>query len=180
MIGAAFALPVLSATAAGQTITPGYSYRRRFVIPQSAHRLTTADGSVVLPVLITAPWLKSAANGGKVQSSSGHDIRFESDTGAKLPHDPAGYDPSTGRLEAWLRLLPPGPDVPLAFALVYGNPAQVTAEGNPTAVWQGFIASWDMASGLDAGPQAAHLELVDMPATTLLGMDAASLTSIAG
>lgn len=198
MIGAAFAVSAFGGEAVPETITTGYAYRRRYVIPAQVHRLTLSDGSLVLPVLVTADWFKGVSHGGKVESVSGHDIRFENDNGTKLPFEIAAYDPITGRLEAWVRLLPPGPTVHLTFVVRYGkapslsggvytsdvyqddvyvggDAGQEAIEADPTATWAGYVASWDMASGVDSSPQQAHLELTDIAATTLLGMDAADL-----
>lgn len=181
MIGAAFVLPVLGKPGAGGggggVITPGYSYRRRFIIPPDVHRLAVSDGSTVLPVLLQEAWLCSAANGGKVQSSAGHDIRFETDSGVKLEHDLASYVPATGRVEAWLRIPSSIANADLTFNIVYGNTSIAGAEANPLACWDGFRWSVDMSTGLDASPSAAHLNMVDMAPTTLLGMGAANLTT---
>lgn len=177
MIGAAFVLPVLGkpGTGGGGVITPGYSYRRHVIVPPDVHRLSSSDGSTVLPVLLQETWLRSVANGGRVQSSSGHDIRFETDSGVKLAHDLASYVPTTGRIEAWVRFPSFLANADLSFNIVHGNSSIAGAEANPLACWDGFRWSVDMATGLDASPSAAHLNMVDMVPTTLLGMGASDL-----
>lgn len=174
MIGAAFPMPAFG-KAIPRTITAGYGFRRRFFIPSEIHALSLADGSMVVPFLETQTWLRTVANGGKVQSASGFDIRFETDSGAKLPHDLASYVGSTGRIEAWIRVSAQTQDI--TAAILYGNASQATAEANPSATWAGFYWSLDVASGLDASSSAAHVDNTDVSTTTLLGMDAGSFVA---
>lgn len=54
----------------------------------------------LMPVSVIKPDLRSAANGGKVQSSSGWDIRFETVGGTKVAHKIITYDPVNGELTA--------------------------------------------------------------------------------
>lgn len=54
----------------------------------------------LMPVSTIKPELRSVANGGRVQSSSGWDIKFVTTSGTKVPHKLMNYDPVTGEMTA--------------------------------------------------------------------------------
>ncbi len=177
MIGAAFpifnpAIGVAGGPQPGRYFRAGYGFRRRVIVPAAVHRLVTSDGSVILPFLETAGWLKSVANGGNIASGLGHDIVFETDSGQKYPHHVASYDPVAGRLEAWVRLPPFAPGANVAYAIAYNNPAVTSPEGSAAATWAGFRLSINMATGEDASETATTLTLTDVVAATFLNLAA--------
>lgn len=127
---------------------------------------------MVVPFAETLLALRTVANGGKVQSSSGFDIRFETDDGTKLAHDLAAYAPTTGKIEAWVRIPGFASGVDYGFSLYYGKAGLSSSEANAAATWAGFAASWDMSTGLDASPSGAHLTLASVTPATIFAVNA--------
>lgn len=162
----------------GRYFPAGYTYRRRWVIPAAIHRLAAADGAVVVPFIETLASFKTVANGGHVQSATGDDIRFELDGNAtKLAHELAAYSPTTGRVEAWVRIpnFNTATDLPLIVA--YGNASVSGPEANAAACWAGFQWSVDMSTGQDSGPNEIDLDFSNVVAATIGGMDAGDFSS---
>jgi hypothetical protein len=91
------------------------------------------------PVLvsITAPWLRTVANGGSVVRAEGFDIHFSSDQGGttQLAHEIERYAADTGTLIAWVKL--PTLAADSVLYLHYGDPALTTDPQNVHAVWSG-------------------------------------------
>lgn len=163
----------VTAAAEASLFSNGYRYRRRIVLPSSAAEQTTV-GDVVVLFAEEASWLKTMANGGKVSSPDGNDLRFELVDGSKLDHEIESYDPLTGKLIAWIRL--PSWSLAQQFHLIvyYGNAAIDSSESNPAGVWQGYLARWRLPDGSDATGQGRNLVPQNVAAGMLLGA-AASL-----
>lgn len=91
------------------------------------------------PVLvsITAPWLRTVANGGSVARADGFDIHFSSDQGGtmQLAHEVERYAADTGTLIAWVKL--PALAATSVLYLHYGDPALTADPQNVHAVWSG-------------------------------------------
>jgi hypothetical protein len=90
--------------------------------------------------------LKTAANGGGVQNSSGWDIIFvDSDGVTQLDHEIEEYDGTTGDLTAWVRVptLPYNSDKEIY--LYYGKSGLTCDPSNPAGVWQsGYAGVWHL------------------------------------
>lgn len=80
----------------------GYEFRKPLTIDHT--KVGSFTGKYRALVKHTDADLKSVANGGKVHLNPLVDIRFEDDSGNKLAHEMVDYDPSTGAIEAWVRL----------------------------------------------------------------------------
>lgn len=131
----------------------GYKYRKPITIDHT--KVSTFSGFFQTLLLHTDTDLKSVANGGKVENSPLIDIRFENAAGIKLPHEIVSYSPTTGAIEAWVRL---GEDttaaslsttVDTSFYVYFGK--TLVAEsiyGIPAGYASGLIAferNWDGA-----------------------------------
>ncbi len=113
----------------------GYSYRKLVTVDR-----TKMSGSADLtnfPVLlsVTDTALRTTGNGGRVQSSTGLDIRVETTGGVKLDHEVEKWSATTGAFVAWVRIptLTIGADT--QFYLYYGNASVSASEQNKTGVW---------------------------------------------
>jgi hypothetical protein len=115
----------------------GFSCNRRITIDS-----TKVQGSSDLtnfPFLIEIQNdcnLKTAANGGGVENSSGWDIIFvDSDGVTQLDHEIEEYDGTTGDLTAWVRVptLPYNSDKDIY--MYYGKSDLTCDPSNPTGVW---------------------------------------------
>ena len=150
------------------TYANGYRYRRRLVVPSQAAGSEIATNFVLL-VSESGDWLKSAANGGKVQHAQGFDLRFELEDGTKLDHEIERHDLAAGSLMAWVRL----PNIDLTsqtrLLLYYGKPALSATEANPTGVWQAYLAVYDVRTGSDRTGRGRSLTPSGVAAGTLLG-----------
>lgn len=150
------------------TYANGYRYRRRLVVPpQAAGGETVAN--FVLGVRETGTWLKSAANGGKVQHPQGYDLRFELEDGTKLDHEIERHDLATGTLLAWVRLPSLDLGAQLRLFVYYGKASLSVSEANPTGVWQGYVAVFDTRTGADRTGRGRTLTATGVGAGELLG-----------
>lgn len=113
----------------------GYSYRKALTVDHTK----VAGGADLssFPVLVsrTDAALATVANGGKVQSATGLDIRFELADGTKLDHEVELWKATTGQLVAWVRIPTLSASVDTPFYLYYGNASVVASEQNKTGVW---------------------------------------------
>ncbi len=125
----------------------GYRHRRRILIP--AQQPAGTVSRFILRLRQEGPWLRSVANGGQVESPAGFDLRFEREDGTRLDHEIEHYDPTSGSLEAWVRLTNWDPGQPSALFLYYGKQGLEAPEEDPAAVWQDHLAVWDLSSGRD-------------------------------
>lgn len=111
--------------------------------PFAHHRIITVNAGQVpstqsnFPVLVSITndaTLKSAANGGNVQSSSGTDIVFTSDAAGNsvIPYEQESYDPTTGTLKYWVQLS--SISTGTTFYMFYDK-AGATDQSNKTGVW---------------------------------------------
>lgn len=116
----------------------GYTYRK--LVTQDHTKVSGGADLTDFPVLVsvTDARLKTVANGGAVQSSSGYDIRFETAGGTKLDHEVESWSATTGALIAWVRIPTLGYAADTTFYLYYGNASVVATEQNPTGVWDSF------------------------------------------
>ena len=150
------------------TFANGYRWRRRLVLPPRPDTAETAT-NFVLHVAETADWLKDRARGGRIESTAGHDLRFELEDGTLLAHELALYDGEAGRLVAWVRL----PAWPMAEALrlfLYcGKPGLTAAETAPATVWSDYLAVWNTRTGADRSGRGRALSPSGVAGDVLLG-----------
>ncbi len=115
----------------------GFSCNRRITIDSS--KVEGSSDLTNFPFLIEIQNdcnIKSAANGGGVQNSSGWDIIFvDSDGVTQLDHEIEEYDGTNGDLTAWVRIptLPYNSDKDIY--MYYGKSDLVCDPSNPTGVW---------------------------------------------
>lgn len=112
-----------------------YSYKRAITLGLGS---TVSSGPHTnFPVVIseTQEYLKTVANGGKVQNINGYDIIFTSDaSGATvLDHEIEAYNPTTGELVAWVRV--PSLDADTTIYMFYGNSAITSTQEHVDGVW---------------------------------------------
>jgi hypothetical protein len=127
----------------------GYSYRRTLRVGGTAVGGSAALTNLPLRVDETMSSFKSAANGGKVQSASGWDIRFETASGTQLDHELEVYSPAAGRIACWVRIPTATPAVDQDIFLYYGKPGLAVSEENPPGVWVRCLGCWRMPDGHD-------------------------------
>lgn len=120
----------------------GYLYKKAITINHSQVNATGDASSPNLtnfPVLISETSdtdLKSAANAGKVQSSSGYDIIFmDANETTKLDHEIEKYVASTGEIEMWVRIPTLSTLTDTVIYMYYDNSNISTSQENKTGVW---------------------------------------------
>ena len=146
----------------------GFRYRRRLAVPAQPVASETAQDFVLL-VRESGDWLRSAGNGGRLESAQGFDLRFELADGTKLDHEIERYDATTGVLVAWVRLPSWQLTARLDLLLYYGKPALAVAEANPVGVWRGHLAVWDARTGSDRTGNGRALTPSGVAAGSLIG-----------
>jgi hypothetical protein len=134
------------------------------------------------PVLVsvTSNDLKSVANGGKVESGSGYDIRFETTGGTKLDHEFESWSATTGALLAWVRIPTLSYNVDTDFYLYIGKSGLGSTEANPTGVWGSqYLGVWHLSdgatlSGADSTSAARNGTLTNTPTAVTGQVDGAA------
>ena len=146
----------------------GYRWRRRLVLPPQPVAGETADGFVVL-IRESGDWLRTVAGGGRIESASGFDLRFELGDGTKLPHELERYDGAAGELVAWVRV--PGWRLTSRreLFLYYGKAGLAAAEADPAATWRDYLVVWDTATGRDRSLQGRDLVPGNVATGSLIG-----------
>lgn len=137
-----------------QAFANGYSRRARIRVPASSLQFA-GTAAFAMFVLETLPELRSAANGGLVQSSSGFDIRFEVGGdpvtglgGVKQPHIVQQYDPVAGKAALWVRWSVTAGQNNDLF-LYIGKTGLVATEANPSGASQDFLQWLNPHTGVD-------------------------------
>jgi hypothetical protein len=125
---------------------PSYSYRRSIDIDYT--KVSTTDHTS-FPVLIsgTYAYLATIANGGKVQSGSGTDIIFTSDSAGLtvLDFEQDYYSATTGQIAYWVRIPTLSSTVNTTIYMFYGKTA-ASDLSNKNGVWSNSFASvWHMS-----------------------------------
>lgn len=147
---------------AGAGFANGYRYRRRLVLPAAATATAAVPAETVRDVVLlvreTRDWLRSAANGGGVESEAGFDLRFETGDGTRLDHELERYDPAGGELAAWVRLPSWRLDQAFELFLYHGRPGLAAAEAPAAGTWRGYLAVWDTLTGADRSGQGRDLQ----------------------
>lgn len=114
----------------------GYSFSKTITVDHTkCGTANTTDYPLLFSATIAA--LKTVANGGSVQSGSGYDIAFFSDSGltTMLDFEVESWDAATGAIVAWVRV----PTLTFASDAViylgYGNASIVASQQNVTGTW---------------------------------------------
>jgi len=127
-------------TSAEAQFSNGYSFRREvdFVDAQ-----VSGGPHTNFPVVIdsTLLYLRTTANGGKVENANGYDIIFTSDqAGAtQLAHEIEQYDAVTGDIAFWVRV--ESLAATTSIYIFYGNSGIATFQGDVTS--NGVTGVWD-------------------------------------
>jgi hypothetical protein len=125
--------------------------------------------SFPLLVSLSAPWLKSAANGGDVARDDGFDIQFTLFPGATpLDHEIETYAPATGDLVAWVRI--PALSRSSVLYIHYGDSSVTASTANPAGVWAGYAGVWHLQDDRDStGKNADAMESGTVATTGEIG-----------
>src|SRR6185437_15315247 len=122
-------------------------------------RSVTIDGSQVpstqtnFPVLFagTHSYLKTVANGGLVQNSSGYDLVFASDSTCSngfLAFEIETYDATTGTINAWINVPILNGGAGTTYWLCYGNSSISTSQENAGLTWNShYQGVWHLKDG---------------------------------
>jgi hypothetical protein len=122
-----------------------FQYYRTVTIPAS--QVVNADqANFPVYLIFTDPKLKSTANGGHVQSSSGADIAFYSDVrlSQPMPFELVAYNGTTGSLTAVVLCANVSHSQNTVFYLAYGSAGTTTSASNPTSVWTGYLGVYHL------------------------------------
>jgi len=115
----------------------GHSYYRAITID---HTKVPNTDQTNFPVLVsgTYTYLKTVANGGSVQNSSGYDIGFysDSDLTTALNWEIEKYSPTTGAVAFWVKVPTVSHTTDTTIYMAYGNSSISTFQGGATgSVW---------------------------------------------
>ena len=127
----------------------GYAYRQSIVVN---HAQVPNTDQVDFPMLISGvyPNLATVSNGGNVQSSNGYDIVFTADVNGdlRLDHEIDTYDPTTGKINLWVRVPVLSHTADTTIYMWYGNSSITSSQSNATGVWSnGYAAVYHLGNG---------------------------------
>lgn len=156
-----------TATVTTGVYSNGYLYQFEIRLPAWPGATATTT-NFLLPFNEVNLEFRTVANGGKVSSSAGNDIRFETNGGTKLGHKLIAYDGSTGRVVALVNM-------PRAFASAesiycYVGKTGASAEEDATAARAGGWLAWYCGnSGTDLTGQSRTLTPNSAPPSAVIG-----------
>jgi len=113
----------------------GYEYRRSITIDHDKVIGSSNFSDFAFLVKSTNVDFKDSANSGKVENSSGWDIRFETSGGSKLDHVLEKYIPSTGEVIAWVEIDSLLYNSDPVIYMYYGKSGLEATEEAPSGVW---------------------------------------------
>lgn len=114
----------------------GYSFRRSITVD---HTKVPNTDQANFPMVVTGTysWLATVPNGGNLQSSSGFDVCFSSDsTGATaIPYDTDYWIATTGASAFWFPVTLLSHTADTVLYVFYGKSGVTSSQANPAAVW---------------------------------------------
>jgi len=125
-----------------------YSFYRTITIDHT--KVGGSDHSnFPVPLIGTYSWLKTVANGGDVESSSGYDIIFRNADGtANLDFERVSWDGSTGLCEFWVRVPTLSHTTDTVIRVYYKNAGITTDQQNRAGAWEShYKAVWHFPNG---------------------------------
>ena len=125
----------------------GYGYVAEINMYQWASGAPSV-ANFLMPVYINYPAMRSVAFGGRVQSNSGFDIRFETSGGVKVAHKLVTYDPVLGRCLALVNT-PRNLGANEVLRCLIGNAGVTATEENPAGVLAGGWQAIYFGSGTE-------------------------------
>ncbi len=97
------------------------------------------------PVLLstTDAELRSIQNGGFISNANGYDIAFyltNDLSGSRLPHEIDNYNPTTGKVEIWIKLPTLSNSSDTVFYMAIGDNSIAVSQENKSDLWTDFLA----------------------------------------
>jgi len=121
------------------SIDSNYVSRRPIVIDKDLVASSTGEIYTDFPFLVseTEDYLKATSSGGTIQHAAGWDIEFTSDTSTstKLYHQIDTYEPTTGKLAAWVSLPTLSTSTDTTIYMWYNNSSVTASTEDPLEVW---------------------------------------------
>lgn len=116
------------------------------------HTKVGSSTSSNFPVLVrgTYAYLKTVANGGKVEDANGYDIGFFADAGltTRLKHEIEKYDPATGEIVAWVKVPSVSHTVDTVIYMNYGDATITTDQSDAASVWDSdYLGVYHLGDG---------------------------------
>ncbi len=128
---------------AGQDLC-NYDFNREITIDGDSVKGSSPLNDFTVLIHFTAPELRVAANGGKVQSALGHDMIFTDTFNVKLEHELDTYDPVTGEVVAWVKIPTLTPNQDETIKIWYGNANQTTSTSSTSAWSSDYVGVWHL------------------------------------
>jgi hypothetical protein len=163
----------LGATGFPGAASAGYQYYRAITIN---HTQVGAADLTNFPVLISGAfsYLKTVANGGRVQSQFAYDIAFFSDSAAAQPlkFERNYWDGSTGLSEFWVQIPTISHTIDTVIYMFYGSPGIVADTQNRNLTWDStFKSVYHLGDGVTVrtGDSTGNADLTNNGATATAG-----------
>ena len=114
-----------------------YDYWRSITVDNTKVSGSGSHTDFPMLVSLTEDYLKSTANGGKVENADGYDIIFTSDDAGEnqLSHEIEKYDPATGEFIAWVEIPTLSATADTVIYMFYSNSSISTSQEDIHNVW---------------------------------------------
>lgn len=130
----------------------GYYFRKKITIDHTKVGSTLTDYPLLFST--TDSVLKTTGNGGKITSSSGYDIRFETTGGTQLDHEVELWDGTTGAFVAHVRIPSLSATTDTELYIYYNNSSISSSEEHVTSVWS---SDYKMVNHMATNPKNGDL-----------------------
>jgi hypothetical protein len=137
-----------AATNVAHTAVSGvFIYRKAITIDRTKVACGTMNDFPFLVKIASDNDLRSVANEGHVENSSGYDFIFrDSDGITQLDHEIEKYDPETGQLVVWVRIPTLTNTEDKVIYMYYGNAGITASTENKTGVWDSnYVGVWHLS-----------------------------------
>jgi hypothetical protein len=147
--------------------TGGWEYTANITLPAWAGGSGNATNFLLPFNVAGVTSLKTVANGGRVRSSLGWDIRFETTTGTKLSHKLIHYDGATGTVVALVNMAR-NFTASQTIKMLVGNSSITASEEDAVGARAGGWLAWYCGGATDLTGQGRDLTLNGSPPDTFL------------
>ncbi len=117
----------------------GFHHRKKLTIDNTLVSGAADLTNFTILVSYTDTDLRTEANGGDVENTSGYDIVFtdsHATAPTKLDHEVESYNATTGQIVMWVRIPTLDGDADTNIYIYYGNKAITTSQENITGTWE--------------------------------------------
>jgi len=148
----------------------GFGYRRTLGIAAAAVPASAPIANFPLRVVETRQSFRTVANGGKLQSTSGYDHRFEAaGSDLKTAHEVEDWSAATGAIQYWANVPSLSNSANTLLHTYYGKAGLTSPEASASSLWGSYALVANCLTGADRTGQGRTLTPTGVASGTLFG-----------